>query len=284
MIRVAGIRGALIALCLAILPASSASAQVDVPTLHAHVTDLTGTLSAEQTQTLETRLTALEQRKGSQFLILMLPSTQPQSIEEFSLAVAEKNKIGRGGKIDDGLLLLVAKDDRKARIEVGYGLEGAIPDAIASRVIREYLAPHFRQNDYAGGLDEASAVLEKLIDGEPLPAPMTDISEVNKNQMGGLFVGFVIGLISRIFGKRFVVFRVLGAMALAAAIVWLVFAFPLAVAMGLLGVLIGSFSNGGGRYSSGSGGLGGWSGGGGSGGGWSGGGGSFGGGGASGGW
>ena len=273
----------MLVLCFALLPTSPASAQVEVPALHAHVTDLTGTLSAEQTQALETRLVALEQRKGSQFLILMLPSTQPQSIEEFSLAVAEKNKIGRGNKIDDGLLLLVAKDDRKARIEVGYGLEGAIPDAIASRVIREYLAPHFRQNDYAGGLDEASAVLEKLIDGEQLPAPMTDISDVGKNPMGGLFIGFVIGLISRVFGKRFVVFRVLGSMALAAAIVWLVFAFPLAVAMGLVGVLIGSFSNSSGRYSSGSGGFGGWSGGS-SGGGWSGGGGSFGGGGASGGW
>jgi uncharacterized protein len=285
MTRSARVRGLLLALCFVLPPMSQAWAQVEVPTLHAHVTDLTGTLTAEQSQALETRLTALEQRKGSQFLILMLPSTQPQTIEEFSLAVAEKNKIGRGNKIDDGLLLLVAKDDRKARIEVGYGLEGAIPDAVASRVIREYLAPHFRQNDYAGGLDEASAVLEKLIDGEPLPAPMTDISEVSKNPMGGLFIGFVIGLISRAFGKRFVVFRVLGAMALAAAIVWLVFAFPLAVAMGLLGVLIGTFSNSGGRYSSGSGGYGGWSGGGGSGGGgWSGGGGSFGGGGASGGW
>jgi uncharacterized protein len=283
MIRPIAVRGAWLALCFALLSTSPASAQVEVPTLHAHVTDLTGTLTAEQTQALEARLAALEQRKGSQFLILMLPSTQPQTIEEFSLAVAEKNKIGRGDKIDDGLLLLVAKDDRKARIEVGYGLEGAIPDAIASRVIREYLAPHFRQNDYAGGLDEASAVLEKLIDGEPLPAPMADSPEGSKNPMGGLFIGFVIGMISRVFGGRLAVFRVLGAMALSAGIVWIVFAFPLAVAFGLAGALFGALSNGGGRYSSGSGGFGGWSGGGG-GGGWSGGGGSFGGGGASGGW
>lgn len=293
MIRLFTVRGALLALCIALLPVAPASAQVEVPTLHAHVTDLTGTLTAEQTQALETRLATLEQRTGSQFLILMLPSTQPQTIEAFSLAVAEKNKIGRK-KVDDGLLLLVAKDDHKARIEVGYGLEGAIPDAVASRVIREYLAPHFRQNDYAGGLDEASAVLEKLIDGEPLPAPMIDDSGSGNNPVGALFIGIFIGVLSRIFSNLSAVIRVPAAMALAGTVGWWVFALPLAIILGLAGGFIGAFNSGGGRYGSGNGGVGRWGGGwgrgggggwgGGGGGGWSGGGGSFGGGGASGGW
>jgi uncharacterized protein len=283
------LRGALLALCMAFLPAHTVLAQVEVPALHAHVTDLTGTLSAEQTQALETRLSMLEQRKGSQFLILMLPSTQPQSIEEFSLAVAEKNKIGRG-KIDDGLLMVIAKDDRKARIEVGYGLEGAIPDAVASRVIREYLAPHFRQNDYAGGLDEASVVLIKLIDGEPLPAPMVgDNESESPNVMIAVFIGLFIGLIAKGIGFKPVTLRRIGAGGIAAAVVWLLFSVGISVfvaafaAFLFAGASSGRFGSGGGNWGSfGGGGWGGSSGGGG--GGWSGGGGSFGGGGASGGW
>ena len=283
MIRSGVVRGAWLALCLALLPIASASAQVEAPALHAHVTDLTGTLTAAQTQALETRLTALEQRKGSQFLILMLPSTQPQSIEEFSLAVAEKNKLGRE-KVDDGLLLLVAKDDRKARIEVGYGLEGAIPDAIASRVIREYLAPHFRQNDYAGGLDEASAVLEKLVDGEPLPEPMAPNPKAGKPTEFAFFLGILIGAFSGVLGLKSAFIRRLGAIGVSAALAWLIFTVPLALLLAAIGALLGTIS-GSGRFSSGSGGYGGW-GGGSSGGGssWSSGGGSFGGGGASGGW
>lgn len=289
MSRSVAVRSALIALALACSWAWPATAQVAVPALHAHVTDLTGTLTAAQTQALETRLAALEKRKGSQFLILMVPSTQPQAIEEFSLAVAEKNGIGRK-KVDDGLLLLVAKDDRKARIEVGYGLEGAIPDAIASRVIREYLAPHFRQNDYAGGLDEASAVLEKLIDGEQLPAPMADeTSGEPPNEFFAVFIGLFIGLFARGFGFKPVTLRRIGAGGLAALVVWWLFSVGAAVAIAAVVAFLfsgagsgrfgsgrggwGSFPSGGGGWSSGS-----------SGGGWSGGGGSFGGGGASGGW
>ena len=282
------VRGALLALCIAFLPVRAASAQVEVPALHAHVTDLTGTLSAEQTQALETRLATLEQRKGSQFLILMLPSTQPQTIEEFSLAVAEKNRIGRG-KVDDGLLLLVAKDDRKARIEVGYGLEGAIPDAVASRVIREYLAPHFRQNDYAGGLDEASVVLIKLIDGEPLPAPMVgDGKRTQAPLVIAAFIGLMIGAFAGAIGIKPVTLRRIGAGGLAALVVWLIFSVGLSVIVAAVvaflfsGASSGRFGSGGGSWGSFSGGGGGW--GGSSGGGWSGGGGSFGGGGASGGW
>ena len=294
----ARLRGALLALCLALLPAA-ALAQVAVPQLHAHVTDLTGTLTAAQTQSLESRLAALEQRKGSQFLILMLPSTQPQTVEEFALAVAEQNKVGRN-KVDDGVLLLVAKDDHKARIEVGYGLEGVIPDAVANRVISEYLAPHFRQNDYAGGLDEASTAIAKLIDGEPLPAPMANDGN---HARGGtqppfffaIIIGLMIGTFARGIGVKPVTLRRLGAGAIAAGVVWLIFSVGISVAIAAVvaflfsGAGSGRFGSGGGSWGSfpGGGGWGGGSGGGwggSSGGGWSGGGGSFGGGGASGGW
>src|SRR4029079_13410335 len=117
-----------------------------------------------------------------------------QPIEEYSLAVAEANKLGRA-KPDDGLLLLVAKDDHKGRIEVGYGLEGAVTDAMSSRIIREYLAPKFRQNDYFGGLQDAEVALVKLIDGEQLPAPMADAPSAGgkPDLMFAVVIGFLVG-------------------------------------------------------------------------------------------
>jgi uncharacterized protein len=165
------------------LPSALALAQAAAePRLTQHVTDRTGTLSAEQVAQLEAPLVALEQRKGAQVAILVVASTGEQSLEDYSLAVAEGNKLGRA-KPDDGLLLLVAKDDRKARIEVGYGLEGAVTDALSSRIIREYLAPRFREGDYFGGLRDAEAALVKLVDGEQLPAPMADAPSVNRRPM-----------------------------------------------------------------------------------------------------
>ena len=132
----------------------AAHADAGVPTLTRHATDLTGTLSAQQLDQLDAQLAGLEKRKGAQLVVLMVATTQPQAIEEYALAVAEANKIGRKGT-DDGVLFLIAKNDRRARIEVGYGLEGAIPDAAASRIIREYLAPKLRGNDYYGGITDA---------------------------------------------------------------------------------------------------------------------------------
>src|SRR5712691_11343683 len=101
--------------------------EVAVPSLRARVTDLTGTFTAAQIQTLESRLRDFERGKGSQVAVLMLPSTQPETIEQYSIRVAEAWKIGRA-RIDDGVILVVAKNDRKLRVEVGRGLEGAIPD------------------------------------------------------------------------------------------------------------------------------------------------------------
>lgn len=147
-----------------------ASAQVAVPDLRARVTDLTGTLSASQTAALEQKLAAFEQAKGSQIAVLIVPTTQPEAIEPYSLRVVERWKLGRK-TVDDGALLLIAKDDRAMRIEVGYGLEGALPDAIAKRIIAETITPYFKQGDFYGGIDAGVSQMIGVVQGEPLPAP-----------------------------------------------------------------------------------------------------------------
>ena len=292
---VAALAGVPLALAQVSLSAGGAPAP---PTLTQHVTDLTGTLQAAQVAELETTLAALEKRKGSQLAILMVPSTGDTPLEAYSLAVVEKSKLGRV-KVDDGLLLLVAKDDRKARVEVGYGLEGVVTDAISSRVIREYLAPRFRENDYFGGLRDASGVLVKLVDGEPLPAPLAD-EPSGRRQGGGsslpfaVFVGLFIGMFAGGTRLKPMLVRRIGAGGIAAGLAWLLFSAGIAsIAAFVVAFLVsagggGRFGSGGGSHgifpSGGWGGGGGGFGGGGGGGGWSGGGGSFGGGGASGGW
>ncbi|WP_020651097.1 TPM domain-containing protein [Solimonas variicoloris] len=160
---------AFVALTL-LLGAALARADVPVPALAARVTDQTGTLDAAQRAALEAKLAGFEQVKGSQIAILIVPSTEPETIEQYSIRVAEQWKLGRKG-VDDGLLILVARNDRTVRIEVGYGLEGVVPDAIAHRVIDEIIVPKFRGGDYYGGLDAGVDQLIKVIDGEPLPPP-----------------------------------------------------------------------------------------------------------------
>jgi uncharacterized protein len=154
----------------ALLCAGVALAQQPIPPSRARVTDTTGTLGAAARDALESKLAAFEQRKGAQIFVLMVPTTAPEAIEQYSLRVAEAWQIGRG-KIDDGVLLLIAKDDRRMRIEVGYGLEGAVPDALAKRIIAERIVPRFYEGDFAGGLNDGVDALIGLIDGEPLPPP-----------------------------------------------------------------------------------------------------------------
>jgi uncharacterized protein len=149
-------------------PVTEALHVVAVPVLKSPVTDLTGTLDSNSLATLRQRLLALQQRKGSQVAVLMLPSTGEDSIEQFATRVFEQWHLGRKG-VDDGVLVLIAKDDRRMRIEVGYGLEGAIPDVVAGRIIREEMVPAFRNGDYAGGIELTVSKLERLIDGEALP-------------------------------------------------------------------------------------------------------------------
>jgi len=281
------------------LLASAAVAQgAQAPTLRARVTDQTGTLDAAQLAQLEARLAALEQRKGSQLVLLVVPSTQPQSIEQYALEVAERNRIGRGGQVDDGVLLLVAKDDRKVRIEVGYGLEGAIPDAVASRVIREYITPQFRAGNYYAGLSDATDVLVKLIDGEALPAPLEATRDGRERLPIALVLAFVIGGVFSSLRRRPAVLRSLLAGGLAGGLGFVLVATLLGLALpAMVAAVVALMPAGSGRYVR----RGGWGGGGGFGGGgfggggssggrssgsggWSGGGGGFGGGGASGSW
>ena len=158
-----------VGLCL-LLFVSTLWAEVAIPNLSQHVTDLTATLNAEQIAALETKLAAFEAKKGSQIAVLLLPTTQPEDIAAFGIRVADVWKIGRKN-IDDGVILIIAKDDRKSRLEVGRGLEGVIPDAIAKRVLAETIRPYFKNGDYAGGVDAGVTQLIGLIEGETLPAP-----------------------------------------------------------------------------------------------------------------
>jgi uncharacterized protein len=126
-------------------------AEVPIPSLTARVTDETGTLTNEQRSDLEQTLKDFEARRGMQISVLIVPTTQPETIEQYSMRVVEQWKLGRQ-KVDDGALLIVAKNDRSLRIEVGYGLEGALNDATSGRIIREVIVPRFRQGDFYGGI------------------------------------------------------------------------------------------------------------------------------------
>lgn len=272
---------------LLMLFAATAWALVAVPDYSRRVIDLTATLSADQLATLENRLASFEASKGSQIAVLIVPTTEPEDIAQFGIRVAEAWKTGRAN-VDDGVILIVAKNDRKLRVEVGYGLEGAIPDAIAKRVVSETIAPHFKSGDFFGGIDAGVTQLMALIEGEPLPAPQVPKSKRNGGMdaflpllIGGVVVGFVLaaflgrtlGGIVAASGTGLVGWLLMGAGLTALVVAVLVF-------FGVLSRGFGGWSSGGGGF--GGGGFGGgWSSGGGFGGG---GGGGFGGGGASGSW
>jgi uncharacterized protein len=151
------------------LLAPAIRADVAIPALTTRVTDVTATLTDEQRAMLEQTLQAFEAKKGSQISVLVVPTTRPESIEQYSIRVVEQWKIGRKN-VDDGVLLIVAKDDRTLRIEVGYGLEGALNDATSSRIINETIVPRFRQGDFYGGISAGVDGIIRAIDGEALPA------------------------------------------------------------------------------------------------------------------
>ncbi|MEL7060942.1 MAG: TPM domain-containing protein [Acidobacteriota bacterium] len=165
---------AFVARCLlpiaALLAGAPAAAQLDVPFLGGRVVDEAGLLDAAEEETLDQRLEAFEAETGSQIAVLTVPSLEGEPIEDFALRVAETWQIGRG-EFDDGLLVVVSRDDRRMRIEVGYGLEGAVPDAMARRIVDGQMAPRFRNGDFAGGLQAATSALTAAIRGEELPPP-----------------------------------------------------------------------------------------------------------------
>ena len=271
---------------LVLLLTGAAQAEVAVPPLAHRVTDLTATLDAGQTQTLESRLAAFEAKKGAQLAVLIVPTTQPESIEQFGIRVVEAWKLGRKG-VDDGALLLVAKDDRTLRIEVGYGLEGVLNDATAKRIVDEVIVPHFKRGEFYPGIESGTTAMMKVIDGEPLPPPKHAAASGKFDIESLLFIGFglvmVVGGILRAMLGRFPAAVLMGGAL--GGLAWLMVA-PMLVALlvGLMAfvfVLLGGSGRG---YSGYGGGFGGISGGGFGGGGFSGGGGGFGGGGASGSW
>ena len=142
---------------------------LEIPSLKARVTDLTGSLTSPDIEALEYQLKGFEERKGAQLVVLILPTTQPETIEQFGIRLFDAWKVGRKG-VDDGVMLIVAKDDRTLRIEVGYGLEGALSDATAKRIIEELIVPRFKEGDVPGGVQAGVQAIIKVVDGEALPA------------------------------------------------------------------------------------------------------------------
>jgi uncharacterized protein len=283
----------LLALLLFASVAVAQEGQQPIPPYSAPVVDTTGTLTADQKSALEQKLKAFQDRKGTQIAVLMVPTTQPEDIDQYSIRVAEAWKPGRK-KVDDGVILLVAKNDRKMRIEVGYGLEGALTDALTRRIREETITPLFRQGDFAGGIDAGVDQMIRVIDGEQLPPPDRGWrgNETGKslaplgNSLPFLIFAVIIGsvMLRRIFGRG------VGAVAtggVAGVLVWLfthalffgLIAAVVAFVFSLLGGLAGGGNNWTSRGGMGRGGFGGWGGGGFGGGGFGGGGGGFGGGG-----
>lgn len=189
------IKASLIAVCAMLLFATCNlhAELVAIPSLQTRVTDLTQTLTAEQQGQLEAKLKAFELEKGSQVAVLIVASTKPEEIEQYSIRVVDAWKLGRE-KQDDGILILVAKNDHKMRIEVGQGLEGAIPDLIAKRIISEVMSPSFKQGDFYGGINNATDKLMGLISGEQLSPPPPQASHANMSFDNSLAL-FVIGCI-----------------------------------------------------------------------------------------
>ncbi len=183
-----------------------ASAAVAIPPLQHRVTDLTGTLNQAQTSALEQTLAEFEARKGSQIAVLMVPTTQPETIEQYAVRVEEQWKLGRKG-VDDSVLLVVAKEDRKLRFEVGYGLEGALPDVAAKRIIEDDIVPRFRQGDFYGGIRAGLDRVMRTIEGEPLPPPARARTAAPQGDFFQwiipLFFLFVIGggILKALFGR-----------------------------------------------------------------------------------
>jgi uncharacterized protein len=297
----------LLVLVLALLACLGAAAQgvLPVPELTARVIDQTGTLDAIQRKGLDEKLAALEQSKGTQIAVLMVPTTQPEDIASYANRVGNAWKIGRK-QVGDGILVVVAKNDRKVRIEVAKTLEGAVPDLAASQIIDEAITPRFRQGDFAGGLQAGVDQLIARVNGEALPAPR------QPQQRGAakpgfdwfdlaIFLFFAVPIGGAVL--RGILGRKLGSLATGGGVGLLAMLFTSSVVVaaiaGVIGLLFSLISGGGpfggrrrgfgapmifpGGWGGGSGG--GWGGGGGGGGGFSsGGGGDFGGGGASGSW
>lgn len=283
-----GLRASLLVL---LLLSGLVCAEVAIPSLSGHVVDLTGTLDATQSRQLETRLAQFEVKKGVQIAVLLVPTTKPETIEQYGIRVVESWKLGRKG-LDDGVLLLIAKDDHALRVEVGYGLEGVLPDAVAKRIIAEVVTPRFKRAEYYTGIAAGIEQLVAIIEGESLPPPRQrqrsaaprGFSDIESLMFVGFILVIVVGGALRKFIGRLPAAIIISLVI--AALAWLI-AIPLLIAgiAGIVAFIFTLISDGrtylGGVFGRGDGGFGdgGFGGG-----GFSGGGGGFGGGGASGQW
>jgi uncharacterized protein len=284
---------------LAAVPAARSQTLQSIPPLDTRVTDLTGTLTAGQQAELEQKLADFQARKGAQLAVLLVPTTQPEAIEQYSIRVVEAWKLGRK-KVDDGALLIIAKDDHTLRIENGYGLEGVLTDAASNRIIADTMVPLLRQGQYFAAITAGLDQMIGLIDGESLPPPDRTWQRQGTRGWSVLplaIAGFLVlsGVLRSMFG------RTAGSVLSGGGTGLLVYLFTqaigLAIGLGVVSFVValvlgfngGGWSSGGrGGFGGGFGGFGGFGGGGlggfGGGGGFSGGGGGFGGGGASGRW
>ena len=209
-----------------------------MPELKTRVTDLADVIPADREAALEATLAEFERRKGSQIAVLLVPSTAPEEIEQYSIRVVDAWKLGRKG-VDDGALLIIATDDRRLRIEVGRGLEGVLTDLTSNRIITEIIRPRFRDGDYAGGVEAGVDRIIRLVDGEPLPEPEAgaDGGESGASPWesiaGPLFLLLVFGagVLRAVFGRFF---GAAATGALGGAITWFVIGSVLAA--GFIGV------------------------------------------------
>ena len=254
------------------------TAAADIPPLKSRVTDLTNTLNAQQRAALEQTLAEFEARKGAQIAVLMVPTSQPETIEQYAVRVQESWKLGRKG-VDDGVLLLVAKEDRRVWIVSGRGVEGVLPDAVVRRIVEEDITPRFKQDDFYGGIRAGADRIMRLIEGEQFPAarsqrPASHWPSSDTLLFGLIFVLFLGGILRAIFGRLGGASVVGGIVGIAA---WVILS---SLAIGAIAAIIAFFitligggssrgwSSGGGGWSSGGGGFssggGGFSGGGGS--------------------
>ncbi|MCC2639189.1 MAG: hypothetical protein K0Q68_2908 [Moraxellaceae bacterium] len=182
-----------------------------VPELRAPVTDLAQLLSPADAQALNARLLAFSQEKGSQVAVLIVPTTAPEDIFSYSFRVADAWKLGRKG-VDDGVLLVVAVNDRKTHLQVGYGLEGPIPDARSKQVLQDIIRPRFQQGDFAGGIHAGVDAVIKLINGEGLPMPAARAGGQGQQGGNGFIVAIIAGVIAG-FLARAVLGRLMGTVA-----------------------------------------------------------------------
>ena len=209
-----------------------------MPEIKTRVTDLADVIPADREAALEATLAEFERRKGSQIAVLLVPSTAPEEIEQYSIRVVDAWKLGRKG-VDDGALLIIATDDRRLRIEVGRGLEGVLTDLTSNRIITEIIRPRFREGDYAGGVEAGVDRIIRLVDGEPLPEPEAgaDGGESGASPWesiaGPLFLLLVFGagVLRAVFGRFF---GAAATGALGGAITWFVIGSVLAA--GFIGV------------------------------------------------